>query len=117
MGNIITSGAAVFKSGTGVATTIPEEAWTTWISGAEAILNSSTRHNWCDDYATLNDDVKFIIADTVENLVAINAITYDMSGYASRGEAESMITVLRDGVLRNLGFLRDKKTEDFINGA
>lgn len=84
---------------------------------AESTVNSMCRYNFSDNYAALNADVKYLISDIVSSLVAIQAISYDMSGYNSRTEAEDMINVLRDGVLRGLSILRDKKTQDFINGA
>ncbi len=37
-----------------------------------------------------------------------------MSGYTSRTEAENMINVLRDGILRSIGLLREGKTLDYI---
>ena len=44
-------------------------------------------------------------------------ISWDMSGFTSRIEAEDMINILRDIALRNISILRDKKTQDFIIGA
>ena len=40
-----------------------------------------------------------------------------MEGWATRGEAESMITVLRDIGLRDIAFLRDIKKQTFAIGA
>lgn len=44
-------------------------------------------------------------------------IQYDMSGFSTREEAETMLDVLRDSAQRGLGILKDKKQADFINGA
>jgi len=49
-------------------------------------------------------------------MCANKVIKADMSGFTSRGEAESMITVNRDTFLRNISILRDKKVETFIDG-
>ena len=84
---------------------------------AESTVNVMARFNFSDAYGALNADVKGILSDIVSSLVAIEAISYDMSGYTSRVEAEDMINVLRDGALRGLSILRDKKQQDFINGA
>ena len=84
---------------------------------AESMVNAICRYNFSDDYAGLNADVKYIISDVVSSYVAIQAICYDMSGYTTRTEAEDIINVLRDGMLRGLSILRDKKVQDFINGA
>lgn len=117
MGNMTTSGAAVRLAGLNVSTAIPEEAYTEWISGAECFINVATRNNWSDSFATLSDDVKFILGDTAASLAAIEIIKYDMSGYTSRYEAETMLDVLRDKITRAISFLRDKKQEDFMNDA
>lgn len=87
-----------------------------WIADAESFINCACRYNFSDTYATLNADVKQILREAASNLAAIYAITYDMSGFTSRVEAEDMINVLRDGALRCIAVLRDKKTVDFING-
>ena len=105
------------KSGANVNTTFNTTMMTAANLRAESTINTACRYNFSDVYATLNADVKGLLSDIASSLVAIEAISYDMSGYTSRGEAESMINVLRDGLLRGISILRDKKTEDFINGA
>jgi hypothetical protein len=62
-------------------------------------------------------DVKSILKGVGSDICAIYVIQWDMSGFTSRIEAEDMINVLRDAALRGLSILRDKKTQDFINGA
>ena len=37
-----------------------------------------------------------------------------MSTFTSRGYAESMMTTLRDGALRGLSLLKDKKVQKFM---
>ena len=88
-----------------------------WISDAESLINCVTRFNWSDGFAGYNVDVKNLLREVASNLAAIYAITYDMSGFTSRVEAEDMINVLRDAALRGLALLRDKKVQEFIVGA
>ena len=65
--------------------------------------------------ATLALSGNVIIAtQVVEDIAAIYGITYDMSGFTSRIEAEDMINVLRDSALRGLSLLRDQKVVTFI---
>ena len=112
---ITTSGACAIKAGANVSTAIPDtNGWVPWVSGAIAEVNVATRHNWNDDYDTLDDDVKHIISKAVTNLASISAIQYDMSGYTSRGEAESMVNILRDEYLRCISILRDIKAQTFL---
>jgi len=114
MAYVITTEAEIQqKSGANVSASYD----TTAMENAElrgiAIMNTLTRYNWVDNLPT-NADVKPILSNFVSSFVAIEAISYDMSGYTSRAEAESMITVLRDSMLRDLSLLRDKKQQEFI---
>jgi len=84
---------------------------------AESIINCVCKNNFSDSFATDNIDVKQILSDFCSSFVAIEAISYDMSGYTSRIEAEDMINILRDSSLRSLSLLRDKKQQKFINST
>ena len=84
---------------------------------AESFINVATRKNWSDDYAALNDDVKSILKEAASNLAAMYVIQFDMSGFTSRTEAETMLDVLRDGAERCIGLLIDKKQETFMEKA
>ncbi len=93
-------------------------AFNTTMMEAAEIRHFSTvivlcRENWKDDTPTAVE-IKGILSDVVSSLVAIEGIAYDMSGFTSRIEAEDMINVLRDGALRGLAILRDKKNQDFV---
>jgi len=107
------------RCGTGANATAKATAATDiYVLNVESFINCAARYNWSDAFtAGLNADVGGILTDTGACLCAINVIQWDMSGYTSRVEAEDMINILRDTVLRNLAILRDKKTQDFINGA
>lgn len=82
---------------------------------AESVINVMTRYNWSDLVtAGLNADVKGILSDIASSLVAIEGISYDMSGFTSLGEAEDMINTNRDIALRGLAILRDLKNQKFV---
>ena len=103
------------KMGAEVDTDFTDTMKTQELLMAESILNAVTEFNWSDWYATSpNVDIKYIVTDTTASIVAIEGIKYNMSTYESRDEAESMIVVLRDKVLRNIGILRDKNVQTFI---
>jgi len=85
-----------------------------YLQEAESFINSNCRYNFSDNYSSLNTDTKRILQETASDLAAIYVIQYDMSGYASRIDAEDMINVLRDISLRNISLLKDKKVTDFI---
>jgi hypothetical protein len=88
-----------------------------WCLAAESTINCVCRYNFSDNYATLNNDVKYLLTDIASSLVAINGIMYNMAGYTSRVEAEDLVNINRDIALRGLAILKDKKVQDFINGA
>lgn len=106
------------KAGAGASATSVAEAYTNdYVAQAEGLINSICRYNFSDNYGSLNVDVKTILKEVASNLAAIYVISYDMSGYTTRTEAEDMINVLRDGALRGLSILKDKKVQEFVNGA
>jgi len=119
MAYIMTTEAEIIqKAGAGKSATFDTTLMTAANLRAESTVNCLCRFNFSDAVTTgLNADVKGLLSDVVSSLVAIEAICYNMSGYTSRVEAEDMINVLRDGALRGLSILKDKKTQDFITGA
>jgi len=116
--SVMTTGAEITaKEGAGVSASVTDAMHDAWVLQAESFMNVFCRVNYSDTYASLNVDVKYIFSDVVSSMVAINGIAYDLSGYTSRTEAEDKINILRDGILRNLSILRDKKMQTFINDA
>jgi len=105
------------KSGAGVNAAFDTTAMTASNLRAESVINAVSRYNWSDAYAGLNVDVKGILSDFCSSFVAIEAISYDMSGYTSRVEAEDMVNILRDGLLRNMQIIKEIKSQTFIIGA
>lgn len=103
------------KAGANASATSKAEAYVNdYMTQAESEINATCRFNFSDAYSSLNADTKGILKQAASNLAAIYVIQYDMSGYTSRIEAEDMINVLRDGYLRCIAILKDKKTTDFI---
>lgn len=117
--NMCTEDDIVVKAGANVNATIAlsTATITKWADNAEAFINSATRINYSDTAAALNDDVKGILRDTCSSLAGMNLIRYDMSGYTSIYEAETMLDVLRDTYMMGISMLRDKKVTTFVDGA
>jgi len=110
----------LLRCGANASTTVKAADWfDSIIVDVEAFINCVTRYDWiaADKATALDTSVRGILIDTGACLAAIQGITFDMSGFTSRTEAEDMINVLRDIALRNISILRDKKTQDFITGA
>lgn len=114
-GIFATTAEVGYKAGAGKSATSAAEAYVnSFMTQVESEINATCRYNFSDNYSSLNADTKGILKLVASNLAAIYVITYDMSGYTSRIEAEDIINVLRDAALRNLQLLKDKKVSDFI---
>ena len=116
------SGMALAKAGDGVSTDLSagtkqigsDFAVDVWITEVESIINTKSKYNWTDVYSALNIDTKKILQSAASDLSAIYCILYDMSGYSTRLEAESMINVLRDNYMRTMSLLGEKENQHFI---
>ena len=107
----------LLRVGTNASATVKAAGWfDTIIIDVEGFINAFCRFDFstADAATTITATVRGLLIDTGASLAAIQGITWDMSGFTSRVEAEDMINVLRDTALRNLSLLRDKKTQAFI---
>lgn len=100
------------KSGANVSSSFTDTMKTQSLLQAESRLNVETKFNWSDWFATApNADIKSIVTSVTASMVAIDAINYDMSGFSSRTEAQTMLDVLHDIVQSGIKTLKevDKK--------
>ena len=74
---------------------------------AEAFINLYTRYNWVSNAATINAQTSGALQEAVSCLAGIKIIAYDMSGYTTRAEAESIINVLNYQAFRVLDLLKE----------
>jgi hypothetical protein len=88
-----------------------------WCAESESFINIICKYNYSDNYATLNADVKKILTEASSNLVAIYGITYNMGGFTSRVEAESMINILWARFQQCIALLKEQPAITFINQA
>ena len=103
------------KAGAGASTdATTETAINDFMTQVESWINSESRYNWSDNYATLNADTRGLLKMAASNFAAIHVIAYDMSGYTDRIEAEDLININRDAGKAALRLLKDKKTVEFI---
>ena len=116
-GIFATSDEILVKAGENYDTSITEARINALCTQVESLINCICRYNYSDNYAGLNADVKGLLSEVASDLVAIYIISFNMSGYTSRTEAEDMINILRDAALRGLALLRDKEVQRFMNNA
>lgn len=88
-----------------------------YMTQVESYINCATRLNWSDAYAGLNVDVKGILKECASNLAAIYLIQYNMAGYTSRVEAESMINILYKKAMDCIELLKEQKVREFMQDA
>lgn len=114
-----TSGQAILKAGAGMNTDFltagKETDINDLISQATAFINVAAKKNFNTDYNSLNPDVKIILRDTASSHAGIALINYDMSGYTSRAEAQTMIDVNYTRVVDNIRLLKEKDYSHFIS--
>jgi hypothetical protein len=112
---LCTSGAAIAKAGANVNATIAASSATLaeWSDESEASLQTITRKDWITD-ADYTANFSGALADAASDMVAMKIINYDMSGYTSRMEAQTMLDVIRDNLMRTLDVLKDDKNKEVM---
>lgn len=116
-GIFATSDEILVKAGENYDTSITEARINALCLQVESYINSTVRYNFSDAYAGLNADVKGILSEVASNLVAMYIISYNMAGYTSRQEAQTMLDVLYHRAQQGITELKDKKTTDFMAAA
>jgi len=108
---LCTSGAAVYKAGEHVNSTVSGSGLilAKWSDEAEGRIEAETRRSWVANYSGLSDGVKGILSDTCSSLIAMKIISYDTTGYLSR-EADTLLNVNDDIANDGLKILKDFKS-------
>ena len=105
------------KEGANVSASVTEAMHTAWALQAESWVNVTTHFNWTDIYSTLNADVKHLLTDAVSSKVAMLGIQYDMDGYNSLLEAQTMLDVLRDTIVKAIELLKEQNNRIWMEQA
>lgn len=111
-----TSGAAIAKAGANANSTIIASGATLamWSDEAEAYVNTITRKDWVAGYNTVTTNFKQVLSRVVSDLIAMEIIAYDMSGYTSLAEAQTMLDKLRDDHTKIVTDLTDDKIKEVM---
>lgn len=110
---LTTSGAAVFKAGVHVSSTISTSgaALSIFLSEAEGRITIETRRDWITSYASLSTEIKNCLSDVASSLMAMKLISYDTTGYLSR-EADTLLNVNDEIISNGMRILKDFKSAD-----
>ncbi len=79
---------------------------------AEAIINAETRKDWIAEYGNIGANFKDALGIAASSLAGNMVINYNMSGYTSRAEAQTMLDVNRDNYRIAVAVLKDSKTKE-----
>ena len=111
----------VARAGSGVnATAILTTSTDKFVLDVENTINVMTRKVWAVDvaaFAALSAGVRAILTDAAASLCTIYTVMWDMSGYSSRGEAQTIIDVCRDSFVRDVEILKDLKNQTFVDAG
>jgi len=107
---LCTSGAATYKAGANCSETVltTEAIQDSFSNDAEGYIEQLTNSDYTTNYATLSTSIKNAVSMVVSALIAKEMINYDMSGYTSRTEAQTMLDVNDDLIQRGLNSLKRK---------
>lgn len=111
---LTTSEAAIRKAGENADATIVASgaALANWSDQAEGRIVAETRRNWVTDYASVPADVKKILDDTASSLIAMQIINYNMLGFTSRAEAQTMLNIQDNTATTGMRVLKDFKSNE-----
>jgi hypothetical protein len=105
------------KSGANVSSAITDAIYTEMIERAQAFITNTVKIegiNLVSDYTNMQADVKLILNDCCSSKAALEAINYDMSGYTSREEAQTMLDVNYAIFTDALNQLKKKPVTDYL---
>ena len=110
---LFTSGQMLDMAGVNVSMAGGQEGRTsgqrmeTYSQRAQDFINAETRQDWVSNRAS--SEFSGAVSSAMASKAAIDAINFDMSGYTSRSEAQTMLDVNNDIVRRGIAFLQKKE--------
>ena len=85
-----------------------------YCNDAENYLNTLTRYDWVTNIASVGAQFSGALSDIISSLVAMNMINYDMSGYTSRAEAQTMLDVLWNNAQIGIKELQKMEVQEIL---
>lgn len=84
------------------------------IQEAEGFICASARYDFIGLSGSTSAVGKEFLRDVCSSLTAVKLINYDMSGFTSRTEAQTMLDINYSTVVEGINLLRDDKFRDFV---
>jgi beta-galactosidase/beta-glucuronidase len=107
------------KAGAYANSTATTEAYINdFMTQAESYINVQCQYNFSDVYSSLNVDVKGLLKEVASSKSAMYCLNYDLNGFASLAEAQTVLNVLDTAVTRGIELLKEKsKNQAFLISA
>ena len=112
MATFADSGAVKLFAGAN-APTLTGAQYDLLLEKAEAFVAVQTKYDWVTNQASVPANTREILQEVTGKLAALDTINYDMSGFTSRMEAQTMLDVLWSKVVEIINILRDDKFRTF----
>lgn len=110
-GTFCTTANVQYKAGAKASAVSVTDPYTNqFVQEIEGWIMVRARYDFKANYASLNSETKELLRLITSNLAAIPVITYDMSGFTTRIEAESMINALWSTAMEAMKTLEDQKS-------
>ena len=108
------SGAATVKAGVGASSTILANATELdrFSDYAEAEINFLTRYDWTTNYSSVSTNFQGALGQAAAARIAMDIITYDMSGYQSKTEAQTKLDYLTNMYNKIIEVLKLKEYQE-----
>jgi hypothetical protein len=114
-GTLAVNADVVKAAGANASATAVAEAYTNvYIKMAEGFVSGQSRYDWVTNYASVSTIGKELLRDVTSAYAAIKAIEYDMSGFTSLTEAQTMLDLLWNIVVEGMNLLRDESFKEFV---
>lgn len=114
MATLCTIQDAQLKAGAGNNSVMSGAFATTLIGEAEGFICAAARYDFVGLSGSTSLIGKEFLRDVCSSLAAVKMINYQMSGYTSRTEAQTMLDVNYSTAVEGINLLRDDKFRDFI---
>ena len=103
------------KAGENISSNLDQAEIESFINQSEGYINSICRFDWVTVFASgLAAEFKLILEDVCSSMAAMKCISYDMGGYTSLEEAQTMLDVNKDIEKRGLEILRLRENQEKI---
>lgn len=96
------------------ATSVAEAYTNVYILMAEGFICAKSAYDWVTNYATVSTIGKEALRDATASYTAIRVLNYDLSGFTSRTEAQTMLDILHAIFADAMNVIKEEAGREFI---